>query len=378
MEDPKSVIHQDFDRSGQYEPGLKSLVRSLQWAFAFLLAVIIGMLIYFFTAGGYFAVEPQQSVIVLKFGKCENSYATGGHWFLPYPVNRFVTVRTNQQFMTVDFMPAPALEGMSQEEASLEPGRDSYLLTGDANIIHSSWQIGYQVTNPVKYYETLSTPANPDSDDVQERDVNGFLNGRGPQTLLRNLFRQSVIRVTSSQKVDDILYTQQGRYSEEVLRDFRRLVQEADCGVEVENVSLNRVFPPAKTRSAFDQVAAANNTQSTLINQANEYLVETQNDMLARKAEILAGAETYRMQVVAEVRAESSYFQTINKEYALNPKTVLMALYTNTLSDVLKSQDGKYILGTGAAGSGHKQIRIKLNPEPKNQVPAAASAGGEK
>ena len=377
MEDPKSVIHQDFDRSGQYEAGLKSLVRSLQWAFAFLLVVIIGMLVYFFTAGGYFAVEPQQAVIVLKFGKYENSYETGGHWFLPYPVNRFVTVRTNQQFMMVDFLPAPTLEGMSPEQ-SLEPGRDSYLLTGDANIIHASWQIGYQVTNPAKYYETLSTPPNPDSDDVQERDINGFMNGRGPQTLLRNLFRQAVISVTSSQKVDDILYTQQGRYSEEVLRLFTRLVQEADCGVEVENVSLNRVFPPSKTRAAFDEVAAANNTQSTLINQANEYMVQTENEMLARKAEILASAETYKMQVVSEVRAESSYFQTINREYAASPETVLMALYTSTLSEVLKSQEGKYILGTSTNGAGQKQVRIKLNPEPKNQVPAKAPAGEEK
>ena len=67
--DPKSVIREDFDRSGQYEAGLKSLVKSLQWAFAFLLVVIIAMLLYFFTGGGYFAVEPQRAVIVLKFGQ---------------------------------------------------------------------------------------------------------------------------------------------------------------------------------------------------------------------------------------------------------------------------------------------------------------------
>ena len=100
--------------------------------------------------------------------------------------------------------------------------------------------------------------------------------------------------------------------------------------------------------------------------------------MLARKAEILASAETYKMQVVSEVRAESSYFQTINREYAASPETVLMALYTSTLSEVLKSQEGKYILGTSTNGAGQKQVRIKLNPEPKNQVPAKAPAGEEK
>ena len=160
MEETKSVIKGEFDRSGQYDSGLKSLVKSLQWAFAFLLVVIIAMLLYFFTGGGYFAVEPQRAVIVLKFGQMlPETYTSGGHWFLPYPVHQFIRIQTNQQFMDVNFIAAEMPgEGAPQ---SLEPGRDSYLLTGDANIIHASWSIGYQVTNPARYYETLNTPPRP-------------------------------------------------------------------------------------------------------------------------------------------------------------------------------------------------------------------------
>ena len=88
-----------FDRSGRYESGLASLVKSLKWAFALLLVAIIGMLIYFFTWGGYLSVEPQQAVVVVRFGKVlEPCYTSGGHWFMPYPVHRFVRIQTNQQF----------------------------------------------------------------------------------------------------------------------------------------------------------------------------------------------------------------------------------------------------------------------------------------
>ena len=38
-----------YDRSGRYEAGLASLVKSLKWAFGLLLVAIVGMLIYFFT-----------------------------------------------------------------------------------------------------------------------------------------------------------------------------------------------------------------------------------------------------------------------------------------------------------------------------------------
>ena len=69
----KSVIDQRFDRSGRYESGLNSLVKSLKWAFRLLLVAIIAMIIYFFTWGGYFTVEPQQAVIVLRFGEIQEN-----------------------------------------------------------------------------------------------------------------------------------------------------------------------------------------------------------------------------------------------------------------------------------------------------------------
>ncbi len=372
MEQPKSVIRQEFDRSGQYESGLKSLVKSLQWAFAFLLVVIIGMLIYFFTGGGYFSVEPQRAVIVLRFGEIQQTYLTGGHWFLPYPVNQFVEIQTNQQSLNINFMAQDGLEGAGDQ--SLEPGRDAYLLTGDANIIHASWLVNYHVSSPEKYYTALATPLKPVEnnlaiDDPVVTDADGFSGTRGPQTLLRNLFRQAVIQVTSSLKVDDILYAKQGQYSDAVMSRFQALVNMADCGISIDNVTLKRVFPPLRTKAAFDDVAAASNTQSTLINKANEYKVQIENDVQARKAEVLASAQTYKLQIVSSVKAESNYFASINKEYQVNPGTVLMALYTSTLSEVLQNEEGsKFILGTGSDGKGSKEVRLLLNPEPKRRT----------
>lgn len=381
MEEPKSVIRQDFDRSGQYESGLKSLVKSLQWAFGLLLVVIVGMLIYFFTGGGYFSVEPQRAVIVMKFGKIEQTFLTGGHWFLPYPVNQFIEIQTNPQTMTVDFMPTEVPAG--QEQSSLEPGRDSYLFTGDANIVHSSWAFSYKVSNPEKYYTSAATPLKPVLNgvivnDETETDGDGFTGTRGPQTLIRNLFRQAVIHITAGMKIEDMLREKQGFYKDEVMRHFVRLVNAADCGIEVVNVTLNRVAPPAKTKAAFDEVAAASNTQSTLKNKALEYQVQIENDTQAQVAAILASAETYRKQVVSEVKSESIYFSSINKEYAANPKTVLMALYTSTLAEVMQNEEDKFILGSGSMGKGQKKLWIKLNPEPKKQKAVGPAAGEEK
>ena len=365
----------EFDHSGQYDSGLQSLVRSLRMAFFFLLVLIIGMLVYFFTLGGYVEVKPQEAVIVLRFGKFYQVYDIGWHWFVPYPVTRFVTVRTSPQFLRVDFTAAStSIDGGDQEGRPLEPGRDAYLMTGDANIIHTAWNIVYQVSDPKKYYEQLQTPADPTAPDELEKDEYGYSGRRGPQTLLTNFFRQAVIQVTSGLKVDDILYTKQSAYREAVQRVFAQLVEKADCGIEVTGVTLDRASAPLKTKTAFDEVAAASNTMSTLINEAKEYMVRIGNEVKADEVSIIAEAETYRKQVVAEVKAESQYFRSINEAYLASPKTVLMALYNQTLADVLEAQEGKYILGT-VTGEDRKQVRLKINPEPPRLAkPANAEA----
>ena len=158
MDENKSVITNEFDRSGRYDAGLKSLAKSLRVAFLLLLIGIIGTLIYFVSGAGYFSVEPQQAVIVARFGRIVGVYTTGGHWFLPYPVNQFIRVQTSQQLLDVEFAAAPT---QNEGGDSLEPGRDSYAITGDANIVHSSWTVAYRVDNPEKYYRNMLTPQFP-------------------------------------------------------------------------------------------------------------------------------------------------------------------------------------------------------------------------
>ena len=361
-----------YDRSGRYESGLASLVKSLKWAFALLLVAIIGMLIYFFTWGGYFSVEPQQAVIVLRFGKITGPcYTSGGHWFMPYPVNRFVRVQTNQQFFKVDFIAPTAKEG--QFAPALTPGLEDYLITGDANIVHTRWTVGYRVANPVKYYTTLMTPLKPVdagkvTPDDNVTDADGFRGTRGPQAMLKNSFRNAVIRATGMFKVDELLASGQARYSEQVQRIFTKIIEDADCGIVIENVTLNRISPPGPTKAAFEAVTAASTTQSTLRNQAEAYRIEVENDTLAKEAELLAAARTYRDQLGATIKAETKYFTSINEEYmkSANRSTVLMALYTAALADAM-DQGGmtgdRFILGTP---NKNRQIRILLSQELKN------------
>ena len=364
-EKDKSITAQtsrDQHQDTLYDAGLRSLVRSLQIVFVFLVVAILAMLIRFITLEGYFHVKKsQEAVIVLRFGKYIGTFNEGWHWFLPYPIHKFITFKTNQQTLKVTFLPAPRprIPGQPQQGGTLIPGQDSYLITGDANIIHTEWVINYKIDDAKKYFLNTSWPKDPmDNDKIEEADIPGF---RGPQTMLKNFLRDAVIQVTGSMKVDDILTHEKLAYKNKVTALFKANLAKMDCGVKILSLDLNNVAPPLKTKAAFTAVTNAGSAAAALVDKAKEYKVREENNVRTQVAQIKAEATIYKTEVVSQARADSVYFESIYKEYKRNPGTVLMALYNNTLSEVLDKIDQKYILNSRA--SGKQEVRIKINPE---------------
>lgn len=372
MDKQANLAPQTLDNGGQYDSGLKSLVRSLQVAFFLLVVLILGMLIYFFTLGGYFTVRPQEAVMVFRFGKFVDVYDKGWHWFFPYPVNSFIRFRTNQQTLRVSFEPQQPLAipgGEMPRGGPLQPGRDGYLLTADANIVHTAWVVNYEIGDVKTYYDNFYCPPDPRDNDPIYTDDDGFVLGvRGPQEFLRSLMRNAVIQVTSSMEIDDILTRNQSTYKRLVLNQMQASLDRHETGLRLNSIDLVAVSPPQSTIMAFNEVTNAGNVKSELIDKAREYRVREENSAMAMESEIIASAEAYKIEVVSQIKAETIYFQQIFKEFQHNPETVLMALYHNTLSDVMSTVEQKYILHRRK--DGNQEVRIKINPEPRQLRPA--------
>lgn len=356
---------------GQFSTGTAALLKLAKALFYLLTTVIVIMIIWFFTFGGAVIVDgTKETVLKLYFGKYQETYTSGYHWCLPYPINTIVRVpKSNQTIRSYTFMPADRkslIERKKDAPASSEgltPGKDGYLLTGDNSIVHTEWELVYKVDNPQKYYTTCLTPLQPLDPDEVVKGANGEdLGTRGATTMIKNILDDCVIKVTARWNVKNILYDRTNEYISEVKALLVKQLAVRQIGISVESLALPVKRPPLQTIDAFDEAASAS-TQATIETEtARAYAIETANNAKSEAAEIVANAQSYKERVVAEVVADKVYFTKLLQEYKKNPESVLVSLYSTTLADALAQSKDKYAIGINRGS--RQELRLKLNPEP--------------
>ena len=355
---------------GQFSTGTAALLKLAKALFYLLTTVIVIMIIWFFTFGGAVIVDgTKETVLKLYFGKYQETYTSGYHWCLPYPINTIVRVpKSNQTIRSFTFMPADRKSLIERKKdgpapGDLTPGKDGYLLTGDNSIVHTEWELVYRVDNPEKYYTRCLTPLQPlDPDEVVKSSTGEDLGTRGATTMIKNILDDCVIKVTASWNIKNILYDRTNDYIAEVKALLVKQLQIRQIGVSVESLALPVKRPPLQTINAFDEAASASTQASIETETARAYAIETANSAKSEAAEIIANAKSYKERVVAEVVADKVYFTKLLQEYRKHPKSVLVSLYSTTLADALAQSKDKYAIGISPGL--RQEVRLKLNPEP--------------
>jgi len=350
-------------------PGLKALLKLVHYLFVLLSFGIVMMILWYFTLGGAFTVEEQERVLVMNFGELsEHIYDPGWHWNWPAPISRIVRIPVSRKTLVSDafwYWDSSILNGDEKEKpksTKLIPGRDGYLFTGDTNIIHVGFGIFYHVSDPYKYYTKCLGPLDPRLDDqiLKDKSKTNSFGSRGPQTQLKALFENAVIKATSKETIDDVLAP---AYRKNIENAIKLAVAKADLGIAVDEVWYNKTrTPPLAAVQSFLDVFDANNFKYSRIEKAKSYAVTASNQAESESVRILADAQAYKTEVVANIKADADYFKAMLSEYQKNPNIVLVSRYSEVLGEVLDRAENKFIIRNNK--SGHQELRLRLNPEP--------------
>jgi membrane protease subunit HflK len=268
------------------------------------LALLVLGLVGLWGSFGIYQLEPGQSAVLLRLGRHMGTVSTEGlHWTLPPPlVTR--TIVNVEEVQSEDF----GFRGVEDEKA------DRGLSFAVQYKIKDAFAARYRVKQPVP--------------------------------VLRDAAQAAIREVIGTMTIDGVLSEQRGEVKLETQAKLQEILDSYDSGLEIRDVQLQEVQPPAEVRAAFDDVIGATQDASRAVNEAEGYQNEVIPHARAEAAEIQASAEAYRASKVAEATGASVRFTAIAAEYRKAPDVTRRRLYLETMESILADVD-KVIIESG-------------------------------
>jgi membrane protease subunit HflK len=341
----------------EIDSGYLALTDALNVSFRVLRFVLV-LLLLLYLGTGVFKVDQHEKAFVLLFGNIsglgtERVKGPGIHWTLPRPFAQVIKVPT-ERVRTVEtgafwhearagvpegLPPGPAAPA---PKPSLEPGKDGYTLTGDANLLHSRWALRYTIENPEAYLFMF-----------HEAD-----------TLMRRELEHAIVSVSARFQIDQALRTELEAFRAAVAAKVRERSREFQTGIQVQGVDLLALAPPLQVAAAFASVVEAEQDRSRSISAARGDATRLRNEAQGQAARIKSEAEAYARRLVSEVSADADYFDKVYEQFRENPAVIARTLRQDTVRRTLDRVEQKYLVPEKQTGA--QELRLLLSPEAKS------------
>jgi membrane protease subunit HflK len=306
---------------GRFAGGSGSIAR-----LGFVLGTVAVALIWLAT--GIYRVEPDEEGLVLRFGAYVGSTPPGLNYHAPWPISSVLLLPVTRINRVEIGFRSPSgeeaeisprtPEGRSEPSRGL-PARDlaeeSLMLTGDENIVDINASVFWRISNASAFAFKTRNP--------------GYTVKSAAESVLR--------QVIGHTDIQSALTGGRAAIEQAVTTGTQAILDQYGTGVEITQVQLQKVDPPADVIEAFRDVQRANTDADTARNDAQSYA----NDIVPRArgdaAAILAQAQGAKQAAVASAQGEAQRFLSVYAAYAQAKDVTLKRLYIETMEDVLKN-----------------------------------------
>src|SRR3954449_6191099 len=294
------------------------------------IALIVLGAIAIWGMSGFFRVQSEELGAVLRFGKYVRDAQPGLNYHLPYPIESVrlpKALRVNTISIGMTLIDDPARRGRTMRDVPEE----SLMLTGDENIVDVDFTVLWRI-KPKGVADYLFNIQNPEGTvkAVAESAMREVVGRANIQPILTGA------RTTTEAGVQDLMQKTLDTYG---------------SGIQVTQVQMQKVDPPAQVIDAFRDVQAARADLERLQNEAQTYANGVVPDARGRAAQILQIAEGYKQQAVAEAKGQSARFLKVYDEYKKAPDVTRQRIYLETMERILGGSEKLVYDGGGSSSS---------------------------
>jgi membrane protease subunit HflK len=202
------------------------------------------------------------------------------------------------------------------------------MLTGDENIIDINFSVFWRIRNASEY----------------------LFDTRHPAATVKAAAESVMREVIGRTPIQPALTEARAQIETEVTKETQAILDRYRTGVEITQVQLLRVDPPAAVVESFRDVQRANTDADRLRNEAQTY----HNNIVPRArgdaARIIANADAARQAAIARATGEGRRFDQVLAAYRAAKNVTLQRLYIETMQDILEHAPTT-VLDSRAAGA---------------------------
>ena len=320
--------------------------------------LIIIALIVVWMLSGFYRVNTDEQGVVLRFGKFVYQTQPGLNYHWPYPIETALTpkvTRVNRTDIGLRLLEDPR-RGTSMRDIPEE----SLMLTGDENIVDVDVSVFWVIKNAAEY----------------------LFNVQQPEGTIKAVAESAIREEIGRNQIQAILTGARQAIETQVQELIQRTLDEYQAGVQITQVQLQKVDPPAQVIDAFRDVQAARADAERLQNEAQAYANRVVPEARGDAARVIQAAEGYRERVVFEARGQADRFVKIYDEYAKAPEVTRRRMYLETMERVFNGMD-KVIVDPNTSKNGTGVVPYlplgelgRQTPAQPARPPSAAAAKG--
>ncbi len=318
------------------------------------LALLGLVVVVIWVGSGFYRVQPDEQGVVLRFGAYSYWTPPGLHWHLPWPIETALLPAVTRINRTEIGYRSGG--GGRIEEGRDTGGRDvlaeSLMLTGDENIIDIDVAVFWRIS-----------------------DAPAFLfNTADPDVLVRAVAESSLREVIGRTPIQPALTQARAQIETDMLKQVQQILDRYQAGVEITQVQLQKVDPPAAVIESFRDVQRANTDAERMRNEADAY----RNDIIPRArgdaARIVAEGQGAKLASVAQATGQTERFNSVLKAYQMAKEVTLRRLYLDTMGDILSHSQPLVVDDKLKGLVPFLPLNLPQPARPANSAPSAPNA----
>lgn len=285
-------------------------------------SALIAIVALFLVSSSWFTVQPEETALVLRFGKVVRTQGPGLHFKWPYGIEQVIHVPTARVLKEEFGFRTTASDDRRSSYSATGYADESLMLTGDLNVIDVQWIAQFRIEDPVRFLFAL-------------RDT--------PRTI-RDISESVMRRVVGNRLGSDVLTVGRVEVSREVRDEMQRILDEYGAGVRMITVELQDVTPPDPVKPAFNEVNEARQDRERTINQAQEQANREIPKARGEAERMVTEAEGTAVERVNRARGEAERFNAIYTEYRAVPDVTRRRLYLEAMTAIVPQVKDVYVV----------------------------------